>query len=335
MIEEAFWSDVCNRYGLGSLTERPQSVTGGLLHRMYRLSTSQGYFAVKVLNPDIMKKPKVRNEYRRSEHIASTVAEAGIPAITAIAVEGDTVQDFGASSVMLYPWVEGKMLSPNPASADQARQIGTILGRMHALDLQIPGLPTPEFHIYPDAHWATLVQQAEAASTMWTHDPESLLADLYAWNRLARQGYDDVESHWVVSHGDLDQKNVLWQHDNTPWLVDWESVGLTHPALEAVGAALNWSGQTVEPPLKAAFTALLEGYRTQAELASDVGYAALQGCLGNWLHWLEPNMRRSLPDGSADPQEKMLAAREVVQTLTLLRSLASNLSTWAEWCGRF
>lgn len=332
MMSKALLTDVSHRYGLGTPVAPSQAVIGGLLHRMYRLETKKGCFAVKVLNPDIMQKPGIRDEFRRAEHIAAMFADAGLPAITALAVESDTIQDVGEATVIVFPWVEGKMLSPQPASVDQAHRIGMVLGLMHTLNLQIPGLPIPEFHTYPNAHWEALIWHAHDSKRIWADKPESLLADLYAWNRLARQGYEGVRSHWVVSHGDLDQKNVLWREDHTPWLIDWESVGLVNPALEVIGAVLSWSGQTVGPPEQTVFAALLRGYRNYADLPADVGRAALQGCIGNCLHWLEPNMRRSLPDAGADAEGQKAGLREVEQTLTLLRALAANISVWATWC---
>ena len=46
----------CENYGLGGvLALRP--VSGGLLHKMYRVETTSGIYAVKVLNPEIMQRP--------------------------------------------------------------------------------------------------------------------------------------------------------------------------------------------------------------------------------------------------------------------------------------
>ena len=41
----------CNDYGLGGVLAL-HPVSGGLLHKMYRVETSSGIYAVKVLNPE-------------------------------------------------------------------------------------------------------------------------------------------------------------------------------------------------------------------------------------------------------------------------------------------
>ena len=331
MMTDMLAAEVSRHYGLGTPVTLPSAVTGGLLHHLYRLETNKGRYAVKVLDAGILQKPGVRNEFRRAERIANLFAKAGVPTVTALDIEGDTVQDVGEGTVIVFPWLDGDMLSFHPVTTEQARHIGAVLGHMHALDLQVPGLPMPALSTYADAHWETQVQQAHTADIEWANDPTSLLAELRAWNRFAQEGYAGVGSRGVVSHGDLDQKNVLWQ-DNTPWLIDWESVGLVNPVQEVIGAALSWSGQTIGPPEQAVFAVLLQGYRRHADLPAGVGRAALQGCLGNWLHWLEPNMRRSLPNSGADTAGQAAGAHEVKQTLILLRALAANIETWASWC---
>ena len=280
MMSDTLAVQVCRRYGLGMSVTLPSVVTGGLLHRMYRLETDQGCYAVKILDAGIMRKPGVQDEFRRAERIAKLFASAGVPAVTALDLEGDTVQDVGEATVIVFPWLDGYMLPFGPVTIEQARHIGAVLGRIHALDLQVPGLPLPVFSTYADAHWEALVRQAASASMEWADDPASLLIELRAWNGLAQEGYAGVGSRWVVSHGDLDQKNVLWQDDETPYLIDWESAGLVNPVLEVIGAALSWSGQTIGPPEQAVFTALLREYCRHADLPAGVGRAALQGCVG-------------------------------------------------------
>lgn len=41
--------------GLGNIIKEPVCVNGGLLHKMYHVTTTDGEYAIKVLNPEIMK----------------------------------------------------------------------------------------------------------------------------------------------------------------------------------------------------------------------------------------------------------------------------------------
>ena len=48
-----------NFYGIGPVTTTPQPVSGGLMHKVYKVSTLNQTYAVKILNPSIMKRPGV------------------------------------------------------------------------------------------------------------------------------------------------------------------------------------------------------------------------------------------------------------------------------------
>ena len=51
------FNEIAARYGIGMLLSTPTPVLGGLLHTTYRLDAAEGSFAVKILNPAVMKRP--------------------------------------------------------------------------------------------------------------------------------------------------------------------------------------------------------------------------------------------------------------------------------------
>lgn len=54
---------MCHVLNLGELIKPPEAVTGGLLHRMFAIETTQGKYAIKVLNPLIMARPTAKGTY--------------------------------------------------------------------------------------------------------------------------------------------------------------------------------------------------------------------------------------------------------------------------------
>lgn len=44
----------------------------------------------------------------------------------------------------------------------------------------------------------------------------------------------------VISHRDLDSKNVMWNQYN-PVLIDWESAGYINPMQDLIETAIYWS----------------------------------------------------------------------------------------------
>ena len=332
-MDEHTASQLCRLYAIGALVSPPEQVAGGLLHRMYRLRTAHGEYAVKVLHPNLVQEPDARERYRLSERIAAAVAAAHLPAVAALETAGDTIHDLGQATVMVYPWVDGQALSSASAGPDRARQIGGILGRIHALRLHFAALQPPPLRCYSDADWTLLVDEAHRKQTAWAQELRSALPEIAAWSRLSVEARQALQGTWVVSHSDLHQQNVLWSDEQTPWLIDWEAAGLEQPTKEALVAALEWSGLVAGAPDLAAFRAFLEAYRREAPLSSREAKHGLHACFGNWLGWLQFNMRRSLGAVTDDPEEQTLGVRQTTGTLVTMRRAESHLPALAKLCG--
>jgi len=328
-------SFLCSRYGLGVPTAAPDPVFGGLIHRVFHLTTTKGIFAVKVLDRNIMQRSGVREEFRRSERIAAAFAAADVPAVLALEAPGGIVQDIGAVTVMAYPWCDGKVLPKSTASPYQACQVGALLGRMHALNLRLPGEKATSISDrrdpIPVQDWEKLVHRAEDQGVVWATAMRAALPSLFLWDRMGIEAEQLLPQTLVISHCDLDQKNVLWRDGNMPVLIDWESVGPTQPVAELIGAALDWNGQSVGPPERTAFAAVIKGYRQEAEFSAALVLPALRCRLAGWIGWLGANMHRSLGSG-ASSQEMDLGVWETTKTLSTMYRLASGMETWAEWC---
>jgi Ser/Thr protein kinase RdoA (MazF antagonist) len=322
--------DICQRFRLGLPIAAPATVAGGHLHQMWHIETTHGRFAMKELNPRLLRQPFARAAYADSEQIAAAMAHAGIPAVPALLYRKQPVLKCGPLLVMVFPWVEGATLTPGPASPAQAGEIGALLGRMHALALALPGLELPAWRVWRDDDWVLLARRAAAARAPWADALRAMLRDLCWWSRLARDASPRLWQNLVVSHADLDQSNILWRDAETPLLVDWESAGYINPTLEVLDAALDWSGLSMGDPDEASFRALLAGYQSAGGTLHASIDDALAGVLGRWLGWLEWNLRRAL-DATSTPQEQASATSELDTALAVLPRLAAALGQVAGW----
>ena len=355
--------EILRIYGLGTLTAPPERVFGGLLHEVYRFHTTRGTFAVKRLNATVMQYTNVRAKFRLSERIAADIAAAGIPAVTAFpAVNGaatDVLQDIGGDTILVYPWLNVAAITdpnrvPSPVSAGphRARRIGSILARIHSLPLQYAELDAPpdpseksnsttsslalDSKAIEAEEWADLAEQAERMNVPNSQEVRSLLPQIVEWNVLSRQAQQSLltisgsRRAWVISHCDLDQKNVVWEDERTPYIIDWESAGYVQPAIETVGTALDWSGQNVGDLDTTVFDAFLEAYLAEGSLlTSQEIYNGLQAYCGNWCGWLKYNLQRAVGKVTSDAEEQELGKREMLKTLILLRSAANTIPSLA------
>lgn len=321
---------LCRLGDLGDPLTEPTVVTGGLLHRMWRLSTTRGDFAVKQLNAAIMKKPGIHDEYRLSEQVASMMAAHNIPALTALPnAQGDVFYTVDQMSLLIYKWIDGATLSTAAVDVAHARQVGAILARMHALQLELPASASLEWGYFDDDDWDVLTFQASELELPWTHRVRAALPRLLAWTRAYEQAGLSLGQRVVMSHRDLDQKNVIWSDETTPWLIDWEAAGLINPTMELMSVALYWSGIATGPPIEDVFSSLVDGYVEAGGIILDTGMDALHGFMGTWLGWLLFNMRRSLGESVTSEDEQLLGIRETSTTLSILQSLAAHEDKWA------
>lgn len=327
-------AQLCRRMQLGEPVGALQPVKGGLLHRVWCLTTDRGRFAIKQLNPWIMQKPGARDNYTLSEQIAAVMAEHAVPAVVAIAHDGAVLQVREKFTLLVYPWIDGEVLPLARVAPERARSIGTLLGHMHTLKLRFSGLPVPEWEPIPEDDWDMLTYHAADLGVPWAGTVRAALPEIAAWSAWVQEADPQLRQTLVVSHRDVDQKNVLWRDATHPVLLDWEAAGLINPTLELLSAALAWSGQMQGAPDEASFHALLDGYFAAGGTLHAASSTALHGVMGTWLGWLLFNMRRSLGETTRNAEEQATGASEAFTTLTILRALALHGDTWAGWLTR-
>lgn len=322
---------LCAIYTLGNAIDAPQEITGGFVHRIWRLSTTHGSFAVKQLNSIITQYPNIYDTYRMSERIAAAMLSEGVPAVAALrSSDNDTLHVIEDAAFQIYEWVEGTKLTSQAATPEHTRLIGTLLAKMHTQPHSFPGLVPPDWEPFSSDEWDMMTFQAADRGLNWAQRVRNALPRLIEWSHWEADAGEILEKTLVVSHRDFDQKNVLWKDALTPSIIDWEASGLINPTMEVVGAALSWSGLVAGMPDEASFNALLEGYVSSGGVIRDTGITAIHGVIGKWLDWLLFNMLRSITAYESE-QERQLGESETLQTLTLLYALANNAEKWAGW----
>ncbi|MCH5265486.1 MAG: phosphotransferase [Lachnospiraceae bacterium] len=150
---------------MGKLLEEPVKVDGGLLHKMYRVSTSKDVFAVKVLNPEIMKRAEALSNMVNSEKAARAFAPL-IPVISSLEIGGKQVQKWGEYYYLVFLWIDGTPIFPREITPHHCEVIGDILGKMHQRELLIEGI-IPEEDSFEMYDWETYLQRINELGSSW------------------------------------------------------------------------------------------------------------------------------------------------------------------------
>ena len=314
--------------GLGYLTRELEVVTGGLIHKMWHATTDQDEFAVKQLNPTIMTRHRARCDILGGEEIARGFAKNGISVSSALCFDGETILKAGEAEIMLFEWVNGITLEDNVVTSQHCLQIGELFGEMHKCRIAIENFALPASCVFDKDHWADLIERAKTND--WINEVQAALPDLIRFSAEYAEALPLLQSEMVASHRDLDIKNVMWNSDNNPIIIDWEAAGLVNPMWELVDAALNWCGQTSGKPDKERFQMLISGYLSVQPMDAHMIGPTFAGCIGARMEWMEFNMQRSI-NSDRPSEERMLGGEQVVGTLSDILSLAENKPDFVNW----
>ncbi|MDP3269641.1 MAG: aminoglycoside phosphotransferase family protein [Legionella sp.] len=310
---------ICSYFKLGMPTKPPKRIYGGLLHVMWHLQTDKNIYAVKQLSKDInLSDDHIVENYNLTEHIASQFIQKGIPAVCATEQAGNYLFIIDDVGFLVYPWIVAKALDKDIVSESPALQIAVILARLHEINLQVPEILEPEYDIHTNDNLIALTQRAEEYRCSFSMLLNMHLADLLSANTAYHQAVPVLKKHSVVSHGDLDQKNVLWDKANNPILIDWECARKLNPTYEIVNGSLDWSGITTQfnPEL---FNKMIQTYKIAGGIINKSDFeASFYDVLGNWINWFAYNIERSC--NPIDSEQRLMGIEQVTQVIpTILR----------------
>lgn len=309
-------NDLCaltTRLGLGSTIGEPRPLSGGLLHRVWRVQAAGGDYVVKAINPEIAARPGALASIENGERIGAAFSEV-VPAVAALAIGGRRLHALGGRWYAVYPWVDGHAVFPPEITAAHCAAIGDALGRMHRANLAVPGVE-PELDPPPSIDWQALLARAPAGAA-WYNILKAALPKLIAWTEAAREADALDADAPVLSHRDLDPKNVLWR-GRTPVLIDWEAAGTIRPRRELMEVALYWADDGHGGLDAALCEALLGAYARHVSPRGDWEPVFAAG-RANPLEWLAYNARRASGLASPDEAEIRRGEAEVGKTLEAL-----------------
>lgn len=311
---------------LGTMTKPPERIYGGFLHSMWRIDTNKSSFAIKQLARDVdLAREENIKSFNLAEKVASQFHLEGIPAVAAIKQnENEYVTVINGRGFLVYPWLDAKPISANMISEKHSLQIASILAKMHTINLHVPEILAPEFDIHTHEAILECINQACFFGCGFASQLKQSTQDLLEANRAFHNSIATLEKNVVVSHADLDPKNVLWNTHGAPFIIDWESIRKLNPTYEIVNASLDWSGITTSFN-KRLFTRMLLAYQQAGGILDKAEFeASFYGVLGNWLNWMIYNIKRSCQ--SDDTEQKKMGTEQAQKTLQSILHLQSIIS---------
>lgn len=301
--------------GLGTVQPPVLPVSGGFLHRMYKVTTDSGIYAVKQLNAEIMSRPDARDNFLRAEKLECILEKNGIPIIPSLTVAGKKMQKADGCYFYIFNWVEGHITNWKDITNDKCYKAGNILGKIHAIE---PGDREHLSPVFSHIDWCGYILRAKREKSELAElltDNEALF--LYAERELnkARSLLPDI---LCISDEDMDPKNVMWVGED-PWVIDLECLDYGNPVSSVLQLALQWAGTVVYDIDVGKLTAFFDGYLNAYDNHFRA-YGDVFGVAYTWVEWLAYNIRRALGD-CGDEEERKTGISEVRNTVRRIRYL--------------
>lgn len=299
--------------GLGEIVAAVESVSGGLMHRMYKVTTDSGIYAVKHLNAEIMKRPDAQENYARAEKIEAILEKSEVPIVPAMVIHDRKMQNVDGQFFYIFMWQSGRITDWNHISREECHKAGNILGKIHAIEPRNIAQQPPEIsHI--DWHgYLRKAKQEDSGIAALLEENEELLVSVENELNKARAS---LPAMLCLSDEDMDPKNIMWDN-GTPWVIDLECLDYGNPVSHVMQLALQWSGIVTCELDTDKMVAFFDGYLE----AYDNGFRSYGDTVGvayTWVEWLEYNIQRALGN-CMDEAERQLGISEVKNTMNRIQ----------------
>ncbi len=317
---------------LGSLVQSITKVTGGLSHRMYKVVTDKGIYAIKELNSGIMKRKDAYSNFVFSERVTDIVKEKGILAIGAIKLKNnDIMKKINNRYFMVFDWLEGKTLKAKEIREKHCEIIGEILAKIHNIDFsKIENDERKNINI-EQFNWNNYLKLAKKENKAYVDILEQNIDILYELNEKANEAIKYANSNLIISHTDLDRKNVIWQ-EYKPFIIDWEASGYINPTIELIQVAWYWSGGDVENLDYKKFEIVVDSYKKYTKREIDENIEKLiYADIYSGIEWINYNLKRSLCiENKYEQDEIELAENEILQSIGEIKYNVSQMDKMTE-----
>lgn len=310
MKKASIFDSICTMLDLGKIKGHVRAVSGGYMHKMYRMKTDRGEYAVKLLNPEIMKRQDVFDNFKLAEQLESRLEESQIPIVPALTFNGAKMQCIDHQYFYVFNWINAQALRLDKINEYHCARIGKTLAQIHGIEKIEQAVVFNKINI----DWDYYISE----SAVLYPKISKLLGDnrdiLYSQQENAYKYAEKLPPILTICNGDMDPKNVLWL-DNAPKIIDLECLKYSNPFLDLFQLSLCWSGYETCKLNYNLLEAFVSAYIRESG-TTDIDWQALYYTNTGRLEWLEYNLKRALLIECSDKKEQKLGINQVKETMT-------------------
>jgi Ser/Thr protein kinase RdoA (MazF antagonist) len=125
----------CEIYELGTVINISK-ITGGLMHKMFKVETTKDVYCIKLLNPEVMNRKEAYDNFVISENISNLAKDNNIPVSNALKINGNYLNKLDDFYYMVFKYIDGKVLKDREITVDHCKKIGHLLAHIHLLNYE-------------------------------------------------------------------------------------------------------------------------------------------------------------------------------------------------------
>jgi len=300
---------------LGQLKEEPKRIEGGLLNKMFKVSTTSGDYALKVINPEVMTRKDGKKNIIFTEKVSNMAKLNGIKCISAHEINGELIQSLENKYFLIFDWFEGKPITEDQLTLEKCNKIAKELSLLHKIDF---GPLKQECDIYYELEEINFDYYMPKIKNSKIKELLNEVKDRFSeLDKESVKNMAYIKNNLVISHRDLDLPNILWDKNDEPVIIDWETSGLVNPTLEVIDTAWNWAGGK-DFFDKKLYRSFLDNYVKEGGKLEDYD-KAFKADFKAKLRWFEYNLKRITDFDFLDDEEKALGEKEVIRSADEIR----------------
>ena len=307
---ELLFNKIVNYLELGNILEGPIQVKGGLTHRMFKVFTDKGKYIIKLLNPNIMKRPTAMDNFNNADKYEELFKQNNIKAIYSIEFNNKKMQEIDGQHFYVYEWYDGKSLNDEEITEYHCRQMGKTLAEIHNINLIRKEYVKKEISI-DFKYYIDLSKENNSLIYELIYDKLDILNDSL---KNGNNSIMNLPDYYSLCHNDMDPKNVMWLNNDYK-LIDLECLGYYNPYLELYELALCWSGYEKCNINFNLFKIFFESYFDNSKLDKNVNWESIYYANNGRLEWLEFNIKWSLMIDCDTTEEQEIGINEVKETI--------------------
>ena len=304
--------EFCKKYNLGNVINITK-LTGGLMHKMFKVETDKGIYAIKILNSEVMLRDNAYDNFVVSEKISNFAKDNGINVSNALIINNNFINKHNNDYYMVFNYVEGKTLTDKEITIQHCKKIGNVLAQIHNLDYKKIGLEGKIKKEEYNVDWESYMNNENFNKMPYK---DKYLKNYIKYDSLLKRCiaiYNESNNTISICHRDLDPKNVMW-NNNEPIIIDWESASLSNPHRELIETAISWSGFLSNEFSIEKFKSLIKEYIKIKTTKYDSDSMIYSNLISKFW-WLDYNIKRSLGIITNDNEEIILGQLEVNKTI--------------------